>query len=255
VITKTIETIATSRADDLAFRALADVARLTQGIDSRIVGGQMVGLLTIAYPTSAAVIRQTADADAAITTQVAASGRVHDLLTEAGYIATAGNSYEKRGQTIDLLVPSDGDRFARHLHGGRGFDAAPALHLVLSATPILASVNVMLTDASSLAFEVRLPSVELAIVLKAGAYASRKSAKDITDLHNLLQVAQAYDPETYGGWRLDVRGLTGARGDAQRILNHIADIARRTPAIRDAGVRPEVLSALIRSRVGAPRSS
>lgn len=30
MITKTIETLATSRADDLAFRALADVATLTR---------------------------------------------------------------------------------------------------------------------------------------------------------------------------------------------------------------------------------
>lgn len=255
MITKTIETLATSRADDLAFRALADVATLTQGIDSRVVGGQMVGLLATAYPTPATVIRQTADADAAITTQMAASGRVHDLLTKAGYIATSGNSYEKHGQTIDLLVPSDRDRFARQMHGRRGFDAAPALHLVLSASPILASVNVLLTDGSSLAFEVRLPSVEFAVVLKAGAYAGRSSAKDITDLHNLLQIVNGYDPKAYGGWRLDEPGLPGARGDAQRTLQHIADTARRSPAIRDAGVRPEVLSALIRSKVGAPRDS
>lgn len=113
MITKTIETLAIGRADDLAFRALADVATLTQGIESRVVGGQMVGLLANAYPTPATVIRQTADADAAITTQMAASGRVHDLLTDAGYLATAGNSYEKHGQIIDLLIPSDRDRPSR----------------------------------------------------------------------------------------------------------------------------------------------
>lgn len=253
MITSTIETVATSRADDLAFRALADVAAATAAFETRIVGGQMVSLLTTAYPTPDAFTRQTADADAAITLELAASGALHDLLTVAGYAATAGNSYEKHGQRIDLLIPSDRSMFARQELGGRGFDAAPGLHLALASTPIHATVNVVLTDGTPLSFEIRLPTVEVALVLKAAAYASRRASKDLTDLHNLLQIVRHYEPEAHGGWRLDQPGLTGVRGDAQRTLHHVADTARRNASIAVAGVRPEVLAALIRSQVGRPR--
>ncbi len=253
MISTAIETLATSQADDLAFRALADVATITTGLEARIVGGQMVALLATAYPTPAAVIRQTADADAAITLELAASGEIHDLLSEAGYNATSGNSYEKHGQRIDLLIPADRSTFTRQVQGGRAFDAVPGLHLALAAAPIHASVYVLLTDGKSLTFVVRLPTVELAIVLKAGAYGSRGAAKDLTDLHNLLQIAHAHDPETHGGWRLHEPGLSGARGDAQRTLHHVASTARRNPAMGAAGVRPEVLAALIRSQIGRPR--
>lgn len=253
MITTTIETVATSRADDLAFRALADVAAATAGFETRIVGGQMVSLLTTAYPTPDAITRQTSDADAAITLELAASGALHDLLTAAGYAASAGNSYEKHGQRIDLLIPAGRNSFARQEIGGRGFDAAPGLHLALASTPIHSTVNVLLTDGAPLTFAARLPTVEVALVLKAAAYASRRAAKDLTDLHNLLQIGRHYEPEAHDGWRLDEPGLTGVRGDAQRALHDAADTARRNPSMAVAGVRPEVLGALIRSQIGTPR--
>ncbi len=253
MIRRTIETVATSRADDLAFRALADVSAATAGMEARVVGGQMAGLLTTGYPTPEAVIRQTADADAAIALEVAASGTIHGLLSDSGYLPTSGNSYEKLGQRIDLLVPADGGAFTRQEVGGRGFDAAPGVRLALEADSIQADVRVLLTDASSLQFSTRLPTVEIAIVLKAAAYASRGAAKDLTDLHNLLQIAYQYDPMETGGWRLAEPALSGARGDAQRTLHRIAETARRNPSMEVARVRPEVLTALIRSRIGKPR--
>jgi hypothetical protein len=253
MIRRTLETVAVSRADDLAFRALTDIATLTTDLEARVVGGQMVSLLTTAYPTIDAVIRQTADADAAITLELAASGRIHGLLSQAGYKPTSGNSYEKLGQRIDLLIPADRNAFDRREVGGRGFDAAPGLHLALAAEPFEAIVGVALTDGTSLHFTARLPTVEIAVVLKAAAYASRGATKDLTDLHNLLQIAHAFDAASIGGWKLEQPGLSGARGDAQRTLHRIAETARRNPAMATARVRPEVLTALIRLHVGAPR--
>ncbi|WP_448006142.1 hypothetical protein [Agromyces bauzanensis] len=91
MITTTTEMVATSRADDLAFRALANVAAAAAAFETRIVGGQMVSLLTTAYPTPDAITRQTADADAdaAITLELAASGGIHDLFTAAGFAAVS----------------------------------------------------------------------------------------------------------------------------------------------------------------------
>ncbi|SFH75926.1 hypothetical protein SAMN05216274_11418 [Cryobacterium levicorallinum] len=49
MIRRRIETVATSNADDAAFRALADVAEITKRIgDVRIIGGHMASLLLTA---------------------------------------------------------------------------------------------------------------------------------------------------------------------------------------------------------------
>lgn len=96
MIRRRIETVATSNADDAAFRALADVAEVTKQIDDvRIVGGHMESLLLTAFPVRGAVVRRTADADAAVSTSVKASGRIHRALVDAGYTDTSGNHYVK----------------------------------------------------------------------------------------------------------------------------------------------------------------
>jgi len=153
-----IETVATSNADDAAFRALADVAEITKQIDDvRIVGGHMASLLLTAFPVGGAVHRRTADADAAVSTSVAASGRIHRALVDAGYADTSGNHYVKGDLEIDILVPSDGARFETATVGGRGFDAAPGHRLAFSVDPLVLDVGVILTDGTRLDFVVRVP--------------------------------------------------------------------------------------------------
>lgn len=249
-----IETVATSNADNLAYHALADLCTLTKGLPVRIVGGQMVALLLTAYPTAAATIRRTADADAGITTELAAAGTMHHLLTDHGYTATAGNSYEKNGQTIDLLIAADRSVFGSEEIGGRAFDAAPGLRLTLLADPIIAEVAVTLTDGTLLTFEAQVPTPEHAVILKASAYSSRGAAKDLTDLHNLLQLVHAHTAESIGGWKLNQPGLSGTRGDTQKTLHQLADSAHRNRTFEAAQVRSEVVAALIRSNVGAPKT-
>lgn len=241
-------TVSTSAADDLAFRALADICDATRGLDVRIVGGQMVGLLLTAFPHAEAVPRRTADADAAISTQLAAAGGVHDLLLGAGYEATSGNSYTKNGQQIDLLVPAAGGRFHTEQLGGRMFDAAPGISLAIAIDPISITVDVTLTDDTALEFNARVPSVEGAVVLKAISYRSRLAAKDLTDLHNLLWIVDSREADAIGGWRLN-EPSTGARRDAQRALAGIATTLAARRARSEMDVRPELLSALIRTHV------
>ncbi|MFD4422019.1 hypothetical protein ACFWN7_11020 [Agromyces sp. NPDC058484] len=138
-------TVSTSNADDAAYRALRDVAIATEDIpDARVVGGQMVGLLVTAFPTGPAIIRRTADADAAVSTQVAASGALHTAFIAAGYQPKRGSRYESEdGRAIDVLVPSD-NRFRQVELGGRGFDAVPGLRLIFAADPILIDLDVTL---------------------------------------------------------------------------------------------------------------
>ena len=69
VVKRSAEIAATSRADDLALRALAEIVAITSDENVRIVGGQMVALLMAAFPVSGISPRRTRDADTAITTE------------------------------------------------------------------------------------------------------------------------------------------------------------------------------------------
>ena len=54
-----VETVATSNADDAAYRALEDVVRITEHLkDVRVVGGHMASLLLTAFPVAGAIIRR-----------------------------------------------------------------------------------------------------------------------------------------------------------------------------------------------------
>jgi hypothetical protein len=179
---------------------------------------------------------------------------IHDALTVTGYTAVDGNRYATEdGRVVDVVVPSD-NHFRQIQLGGRGFDAAPGLRLVLAAQPIHVDVDVTLTDESRLGFLVKVPTVELAVVLKALTLRSRMAPKDLVDMYNLLQISYHRDAEHIGGWTIGEPALSGARGDAQVQLHKLAATAGRNRDLVVAGVPPEVLVALIRAKVGEPKS-
>ena len=247
MIRRRIETVETSNADDAAFRALADVAEITERIDDvRIVGGHLASLLLTAFPVRGAVLRRTADADAAVSTSVAASGRIHRALVDAGYSDTSGNPYVEGDLEIDILVPSDGARFATATVGGRGFDAASGLRLAFSVDPIVLDVGVLLASGTPLEFVVRVPPVELALIFKAYAAQSRHAPQNITDLYNLLSIAFEYPFDEIGGWKIGTAPLSGTRLDAARTLHALADSARQSLVVAKAGIPADRLTAFIR---------
>lgn len=259
MIRASVTTIATSHADDAAYLALHDVSRLTVGFDDvRVVGGQMASLLLHAYPVPGTAHRRTADADTAISTQIAASGEMHTRLLAAGYAAETGNHYvmpgtEEEDRHIDLLVPASGSAFTSEVVGDRGFDAAPGLGLALAAQPIVIDVDVMLTNGIVLEFSARVPPVELALVLKAYATQSRHTVRDYVDLYNLLSIGYEYrdTPEAIGGWKIG-KATTGARRDAARILNDIADRSRAVRELDEEGISRERFVALVRTLIANP---
>lgn len=99
----------------------------------------------------------------------------------------------------------------------------------------------------------RVPTVEVAVVLKAYATTSREAPKDYEDLFNLLSIAYAHreDVEAIGGWRLNQESR-GSRGDAAGILRSIASRPRLSPALARPGVRPDLFAALVLQMVGTP---
>jgi len=204
---------------------------------------------------STGVLRRTADADAAVSTPVAASGNIHWALLDAGYQDTEGNHYEKDDLAIDILVPSEAARFETATIGGRGFDAAPGLKLAFAVDPIVLDVGVTLTDETHLEFVVRVPPVELALISKSYAFRSRLEPRDVADLYNLLSIAREYPAEDIGGWKIGAVPLSGARLDAARILHGLADSARHSFVVAEAGIPADRLTALIRKLIANPNPS
>lgn len=257
MIERSYSTFSSSRADDQAFLALDDVARVTGDLDdTRVVGGLMVMLLSEAFPAEGVIPRRTADVDAAISVSLAHSGALHERLTEAGYLASSGNRYVRGERVVDLLVPSGTGVFASAEHGGRGFDAAPGLTLALAAPPVVHRLDVLLSDERSLQVQVRTPAVEQAVVLKALATRSRSAAKDLVDLYNLLLIVEQYAREEIGGWRLDTSGLRGTRLDAVRQLEQLQRMPGLRAALEGTGVTAPALAQLIMAAIapaaGAP---
>lgn len=261
VLRRTAELIAVSQADDLSLRTLAEAADITADDDVRIIGGQMSSLLLTAFPVAGITARRTRDADTAITTELAGSGTLHDRLTARGYTASAGNSYSRPSPelavpggpvpelSLDLLVPSYDGQFRPRRYGGRQFDTVPGLSLALASEPIVIDAGATMLDGSLLEFTVRVPTVELAVVLKAHAYSSRLQDRDIEDIYRLLEILEAHGPVEIGGWRLDQAKLTGSRRDAAVHLHALAGRSRR---LRSADVPTARLAALIAAHVSRP---
>ncbi|MFE1591853.1 hypothetical protein [Nocardia sp. NPDC058705] len=189
----------------------------------------MVQTLVHVYPTELAVVRGTADADAGVSTQIAASRHFHDQLLCRAYSDTSGNRYERKppdshdraGEntmiTVDLLVPSSGPQ-RTVIIGGRGFDPGPGLGLALATAPLRVDVTVRMLDGGQcLEFAILVPDVEVAVALKALAWQSRRADKDLMDLASLFEIVNEHRAGL-SQWALDRAPLIGVRLDAARAL-------------------------------------
>ena len=226
------ELVATSNADDLSLRSLADVVELTANVEARVIGGHMVSIWLATLPVAGVQDRRTNDADAAITTQLASAGDLQDGLLRMGYTDTSGNSYSRTipgvgDLSVDLLVPSPDGRFRHEQLGGRGFDAVPGLGTVLSAPAVAASIGATLLDGSVVEFSTRIPPLEFAVVLKAYAWNSRHANKDVRDIYSMLEIAAHRPAASFGGWKLNTPRPTGSRADTLSILTRLAKECRR----------------------------
>jgi hypothetical protein len=250
--TKNVKLYAATNADDLSFLSLFDACTLSKGKNVRIVGGQMVQLLIEAFPNSNSFSRRTVDADAALDSELADTGEMHEIFVAAGYEASSGNSYQKDGRSIDLLVASLDGKFSTRMHGERAFDASPGLSSALSTEPLTIQVSATLQNGEVLEFEARVPRVETALVIKALVYRFRLTSRDLLDVQNLLWISKHYPADEIGGWTLDTPAK-GARGDAQRALHYLSENLSQKSVSDFPRIRPAELKQLISQLVAKPQ--
>lgn len=240
----------TSNADDLAFSSLSDAVRATDAMpDARVIGGHMVALLLTALPVPGLSARRTTDADAGLSTAIATNGDVATRLLGLGYTRVNGSRFTRGGRTVDLLVEVDGSRFKPRTFAGGQLDGSPGLDLAIATDPIEIDTTIVYTDGHDERLLVRVPTVEWATIIKAYAAGSRHAAKDVADLHHLLEIRQQYGRGAIGGWRLDEEPAIGRRLDAARVLR---SITTRDSRLTAAAVRPERFVQLVREHIAMP---
>ena len=259
-----VTTASLSRAQDMGYLAMADVARVTAaiGADYRLVGGHMVSHLVYAYEVTGVPERETADADLGADAKVIASPELLTRLIGLGYWQEAGNRFERNlatdevaagddpnalpRPTIDVLAPSGTSAHRPNQpYGDLVVDEIPGLRLALAAEATVLSVDTRLTTGQELLVTVPLPSPKAALVLKVLAFDSRHATKDVIDIWRLLEVCRVAGL-TPADWR-----STGAQGNAVKVLRQLVRPGSNAlrAAIRDSGTRVRV-TAIARAVVG-----
>ncbi|MFE5777506.1 hypothetical protein [Brachybacterium sp. NPDC056505] len=253
-------TRATSNADSLGLLALAAVAEAAGDARYCIIGGYMVRMLQLVYPTPRAVLRSTRDADAAVES-VEVIGPIAQRLQMQHFEKKGGNLFTKQTADeqeieINVLMPrSDSSRGIRpkNVPGLGQVDTLPELTFALSGPGLAVDVTADLLDGSSIEFRTRVPRLEVAAVLKAHSWKARglSDPKDLADLHSLMEVRQEH-PEA--PWRLDEAPLHGYRLDGARLLHELAGkLTKRTSMMPvPSHVERPRMAALIAQHIARP---
>jgi hypothetical protein len=253
----TIQLTALSRSTDASLRALADVASVTRQLDleHRVIGGQMVVIHThLANVADQVPARDTADADAGVPKTATAPddlARFATALADLGYVQTAGDRFTRDAGTvaIDVVLPALASRRRQNVTVGPiTATEAGGLAYALGQPPVLATVHATLLDGSKLAsFEVRLPTLQAALTLKAFAWADRSERRDAIDVWRLLVAAAAtgITPETWDG-------SVSLRGAREILLSDFARVTDAGPMAATSDPRERAMIAVHTVRVVGP---
>lgn len=213
-----------SKSEDLVYlgqQAVADA--VPADADYRVVGGNMVRLLGLVYPTDRAIARSTVDADAAVD-DVEIIAPLVDRLSSQGFTQVAGNLFvrsldgEHRTE-INILLSQPGPRSGMGIIDVPGVgqvDTLPELGFAMAQPAIELDMVATLTNDRAIAYTTRIPSLESAVVLKTHAWSGRRAAKDLLDLYSLLEIRDAHPGAP---WRLDELPLRATRRDSAQILH------------------------------------
>ena len=225
-----VATRALSNADSLGYLGQYAVAQATGSASKyRLIGGHMVRLLQLVYPVPHATARATLDADAAFS-DVEAIGAIANELRTLGFTQEKGNLFAKTLPShhrieINLLMAHYRVRpglHVTHVPEIGQIDALPELVFAMVSPPLELDVTVELTDGSTLQYAIRIPDLEVAVVLKSHSWKSRghRTSRDLADLLTLLEIREAH-PQT--AWSLSSPELNGYRKDAATILHSVSN--------------------------------
>lgn len=254
-----VHAYATSIADSLGYLGQEAVSRaMEEHTGYRLIGGQMVRLLHLAFPAPRAALRSTLDADAAVE-GVEVIGQVSEHLQLDGFRKVKANAFLKtvaddQEVEINLLLPRSDSTLgvrATVVDGLGHVDTLSELTFVLSVSPVTLEVHAELLDGTTLSYRVLVPTVEMATILKAHSWHNRRSENDLADLSTLLEIREEHPALP---WLLDERALRGRRLDTARFLRDLSrKITRRTfsgPVPRH--VDRYRFAALIAKHIGTP---
>jgi hypothetical protein len=200
--------IAQSRAEDLGFVALRDVASILEGSDeSRIIGGHMVQLHAHRWSLGAALYRQTQDVDLGVPPIAIRDLELIDRLSALGYERQAGNRFSRAvtdlpqiGSTglapravIDILVPAytSRPRQNRRVRADLTTTEVPGLATALRRPATSISLDVRRLSGDQSVFPCLIPDEVAALVLKALAWNIRAEQRDAIDIWRCLEIANA----------------------------------------------------------------
>jgi len=219
-----------SKRNTPLWETMKDIANIitTHKIGLQIIGGLMVELHTHAYPTTNFIERSTTDTDIGITTELAATGNIHNYLTNMGYKNISSNSYQKNQQKIDILVPGYTRNFAPKTLSGRAFDAIPGLDIILNQPPTHHHIQLTTPEQKTTQIIIPTPNIESAIILKASTTQTRNNPNDIFDLYNLFTIKNNYTDKEIGGWRLNETNPKGIQLDGIRALEKLLKTKKLT---------------------------
>ncbi|WP_433524232.1 hypothetical protein ACQPZ2_03260 [Nocardia pseudovaccinii] len=201
-------------------------------------------------------MRGTADADAGMEKQalIATVEHLHQNMLCLGYELESSNRYTKttsKGRLdVDILVPAYDNARQTSEVAGRAFDAVPGLHFAAVADAVIAHATATLAAGDTIEFTVPVPDIEAAVVLKALAWRSRYTDKDVTDLATLFEIVHQHH-EHIRNWKMADTNLFGARKDAATALHLLIDNIDRGKWSRafTGSATPSRFSALVRRYV------
>ncbi|MFD6094414.1 hypothetical protein ACFWGN_20055 [Oerskovia sp. NPDC060338] len=189
-----------SKADDLSFLGQTAVAdAMADDGEYRIVGGTMVRLLGLAYPTPEARARATVDADTAvndieIVRVIAKRLKADDFTQQGGNLFFKPLDQEHRIE-VNLLLSRHSTKPGmqqQEVPGVGQVDTLPELVFALAQPALELAMTVTLTTGDIIEYTTRIPGLEAATILKAHAWKNRYAPKDLVDLSSLLEIREAH---------------------------------------------------------------
>ncbi len=181
----------TSRAEDAAVLALADLTRAAGGTAYRVIGGNMVTFHSARREVHIAP-RSTDDADAGIESNAVTADDLVSALLRAGYTKIDGSRFTRREGELELIIDllvSDVHAVRHNIEvGSLSADAAPGLALALARDPMWVECTVILTAGEVVDLKLPLPDSSAAVVMKTLTWATRYEDKDALDTFRLARL-------------------------------------------------------------------